>query len=76
MTVHMRHALPRGFSILHRDVESFGFVNALESPLDARNGEEEVADFVLGEVGEMRLAAERRDEDVSRQKRFEVYERE
>lgn len=72
----MRYALSSSFSILYSDIESFGFVDALECPLDARNGEEEVADFVLGEVGEMRFAAERRDEDVSRQKRFEVYERE
>lgn len=62
----MRHALSGSFSILHRDVERFGFVDALECSLDARNGEEEVADFVLREVGEMRFAAERRDEDVSR----------
>lgn len=74
--MHVWHALSRRLTVLHRDVESIRFVNSLEGALDACYGEEEVGDFVLGEVGEAGFDAEGRDEDMAREEGFEVYERE
>lgn len=55
MTVDMRDALSRRFAILHRDVESVGFVEPLESALDAGHTQEEIGDLVFGQVAELRL---------------------
>ena len=45
MAMHMRHTLTRRSTILHSDVECFGFVNPLEGMLYAGHGVEEVAYF-------------------------------
>jgi len=59
---------------LHRYIESFGAVDALESELHARYRLEEVGDFGGGEVGEVWVDFEGGDEDVAREEGFEVYE--
>lgn len=44
--------------------------------MDPRYREEQVADLVFGEVGEVLLAAQGRDEDMAREERFEIDESE
>lgn len=68
----MRHTLPRRLSILHGNIESIGLVDSLQCLLDACDGDEEVGDLIFGEVGEVRLHSDRRDEDVAGQQRLEV----
>ncbi len=51
MTVDMRHTLPRCLTILHRDVEGIGFIQALESSLNPSHCEEKIGDLVFGEIG-------------------------
>jgi hypothetical protein len=70
----MRHALPRRFAVLHRYIERVRAVDALESALHARDGLEEVGDFVGREVGEVRADGQGGDEHVAGEQGFEVYE--
>lgn len=74
MAVHVLHALARGLAVLHGDVEGLGAVEPGEGALHARHGEEQVGDFVRGEVRQARAEAQRADEDVAREEGFEVYQ--
>jgi hypothetical protein len=72
--MHVRHALPRRRAVLHRYIEGFRAVDALERALHARYGLKEVGDFEGAEVGEVGMDGEGGDEDVAWEERFEVYE--
>ena len=73
--VHVRDALPRVRTVLHRDGErGRARVRALEGAPDARDDGEQVPGFGGGEVAQARDAAEGRDEDVAGEDRLEVDE--
>lgn len=55
MAMHMRHALTSGFSVLNGHIESVRFVDPFQSTLYPRDGEEEVANLIFGQVRQSRL---------------------
>lgn len=76
MTMHMRYALSRRLAILHRYIECFGAVHPFQRPLHARHGQEEIGDFVLGEVGQVGFYGQRTHQDMAREKGLQIDERE
>lgn len=70
----MRHTLPRIHAVLYGDVQTTRAVDALDHCADAPHGEEEVACFGGGEVGDSGDNAARGDEDVAGEDWFEVDE--
>lgn len=74
--MHMRHALSCRLTILHRNIESFGAIHPFQRPLHTRHGQEEIRDFVLGEVGKVGFYGQGTHKDMAREEGFQVDERE
>jgi hypothetical protein len=72
--VHMHHALPRIQPILDRHVQRARCVHPLQHARHALHADEQVSGFGGGQVAQTGDAAERRDEDVTRQDGLEVDE--
>lgn len=70
----MRHTLSRIHAVLDGDIQTTRAVDALDHCTHAPHGEEEVACFGRGEVGDSGHDAERGDQDVAGEDWFEVYE--